>query len=694
MKKLLSYLVIFVLILSCSSEDALTIVAPTPIINYTITFSAGNGGSVSTIGGEYQSGQTVTVTATPQGEYLFTSWSDGNTDATRTVTVTSTKTITANFEKKKYPLTVNIVGEGEVSEEIVNAGRNTDYNSGTTLKLTAIPSYGWEFVGWYGAIVSSESIIQITVNESKQLSAVFKEREVQYLITIVGKGTYDITKIEGGLVKITPKPDVGWKFLKWNITNDMFILINPYEVNEYTLTFNEKTVLENSFDKTELNNFYASLTNLSKEWIQSDVNSSNSFLMKYQNVSEEIWEELFNEYFKENIFTETLFNYLQYPSFSWLGDKVNTNIQKGIYKPLTNKLLGYDNFINNTEESKQILRLFGMYLKNINQENHRISKSIFYEYLFSNLELFIKTSNQKLLSNYILTIDEKDKLADLKAQLYYVLSGIAFLDNSYKQKASEIISLDKTKNSLIKLSIWNKHTILVNDNEFFNQKSIEMISNILDGVPNRLHQVTSFTNSAAITNPHKFHSIGGFNVFDVNLNHQLGNGFPNDTEPYYGDLLYSVFVHELNHNVDSYFIKNNERLNTFKNLIINQAGELQINYLRSIIEEGYFIKNPQEFIASISNMYFVNAEKTFEVALQRASQNNYNPLNQFLLFAQVYSDGNIIKFFKNSVDIPFAMSEIICEKDNEGFIISLSINNKKYSFILNEDKTVKQLSIE
>jgi hypothetical protein len=93
-------------------------------------------------------------------------------------------------------------------------------------------------------------------------------------------------------------------------------------------------------------------------------------------------------------------------------------------------------------------------------------------------------------------------------------------------------------------------------------------------------------------------------------------------------------------------------------------------------------------------MYFVNAEKSFEVALQRASQNNYNPLNQFLLFAQVYSDGNIINFFKNSVDIPFAMSEIICEKDNEGFIISLSINNKKYSFILNEDKTVKQLSIE
>ena len=140
MKKLLSIVTIFLLVLSCSSDETPTPVTPTPapIAKYTITFSAGDGGSVSTTGGEYEKGQTVTVTATPQGEYVFTGWSDGITDATRTVTVTSTKTITANFEKKKYPLTVNIVGEGEVLEDIVNAGRTTDYNSGTTVKLTAV----------------------------------------------------------------------------------------------------------------------------------------------------------------------------------------------------------------------------------------------------------------------------------------------------------------------------------------------------------------------------------------------------------------------------------------------------------------------------------------------------------------------------------------------------------------------------
>ena len=132
MRKLLSLLSLFAIVLSCSSDETSTPVTPppAPIVKYTITLSAGEGGTVSTTGGEYEAGQTVSVTATPQGEYVFTSWSDGNTNATRTITIGSNSTLTANFEKRKYPLTVNFEGEGEVIEEIVNAGRTTEYDSG------------------------------------------------------------------------------------------------------------------------------------------------------------------------------------------------------------------------------------------------------------------------------------------------------------------------------------------------------------------------------------------------------------------------------------------------------------------------------------------------------------------------------------------------------------------------------------
>ena len=116
MKKLLFLLSVFTVLFSCSKDET---PPPAPIVKYTITLSAGEGGTVSTTGGEYEAGQTVSVTATPQGEYLFKDWSDGNTNATRTITVSSNSTLTANFEKRKYPLTVNIEGEGEVLEEIV-----------------------------------------------------------------------------------------------------------------------------------------------------------------------------------------------------------------------------------------------------------------------------------------------------------------------------------------------------------------------------------------------------------------------------------------------------------------------------------------------------------------------------------------------------------------------------------------------
>ena len=182
MKKLFTLLSIFAIMLSCSSDETSTpVTPPAPIVKYTITLSAGEGGTVSTSGGEYEAGQTVSVTATPQGEYLFKDWSDGNTDATRTITVSSNTTLTANFEKKKYPLTVNIEGEGEVIEEIVNAGRTTDYDSGTTVKLTAVPSEGWEFVGWTGAVESTELEVQLLVSEAKTLSATFNQKNPIYL---------------------------------------------------------------------------------------------------------------------------------------------------------------------------------------------------------------------------------------------------------------------------------------------------------------------------------------------------------------------------------------------------------------------------------------------------------------------------------------------------------------------------------
>ena len=257
MKKLFFLLSIFAIVLSCSSDETSTPVTPpsAPIAKYTITLSAGEGGTVSTTGGEYEAGQTVSVTATPQGEYVFTSWSDGNTNATRTITIGSNSTLTANFEKRKYPLTINFEGEGEVLEEIVNAGRTTEYDSGTTVKLTAQAAAEWVFVGWTGDIESTEESVQIVIGEPKEVTATFEKKKYPLTVNIEGEGEVLEEIVDAGrttdynsgtTVKLTAQPTDEWLFTGWSgDIGDIDPTENPIQLNiieskTVTATFEKK----------------------------------------------------------------------------------------------------------------------------------------------------------------------------------------------------------------------------------------------------------------------------------------------------------------------------------------------------------------------------------------------------------------------------------------------------------------------
>ena len=71
------------------------------INSYTLTVTAGTGGTVSG-SGTYNYGATATLKATPSAGYHFVKWSDGNTNASRTVTVTGNATYIATFEQDPY----------------------------------------------------------------------------------------------------------------------------------------------------------------------------------------------------------------------------------------------------------------------------------------------------------------------------------------------------------------------------------------------------------------------------------------------------------------------------------------------------------------------------------------------------------------------------------------------------------------
>ena len=98
-----------VLIYSCSTEEEDTTPPPSVVVTsepeppapsqYTLTVTAGEGGTVSTEGGTYDEGTEITITATPDDGYEFIEW-DGNDNQSNsfTININSNLTIQANFQ--------------------------------------------------------------------------------------------------------------------------------------------------------------------------------------------------------------------------------------------------------------------------------------------------------------------------------------------------------------------------------------------------------------------------------------------------------------------------------------------------------------------------------------------------------------------------------------------------------------------
>lgn len=143
----------------------------------TVTLSVSPSGSGNVTGaGTYNYGSSVTITATPNSRYNFVNWSDGNISASRTITVTSNISLTANFSIKRYTLSL--------SSNPSNGGTTTGsgtYDIDSNVTINAIPNSGFKFLNWSDGNVSPTRTITVTNNIS--LTANFKKKpSVKFLI--------------------------------------------------------------------------------------------------------------------------------------------------------------------------------------------------------------------------------------------------------------------------------------------------------------------------------------------------------------------------------------------------------------------------------------------------------------------------------------------------------------------------------
>ena len=155
------------------------LVANFAINSYTISVSAdpANAGSV-TGGGNYNQGETCTLTATAHTGYTFVNWTKNgtqvSTNATYSFTVTESADYVAHFTATGYVISVSadpIIG-GSVS------GGGT-YTQGQSCTITASANQSYEFINWTldGTEVSTDASYTFTVMESQSYVAHFHHFE-------------------------------------------------------------------------------------------------------------------------------------------------------------------------------------------------------------------------------------------------------------------------------------------------------------------------------------------------------------------------------------------------------------------------------------------------------------------------------------------------------------------------------------
>ena len=173
--------------------------------------------------GSYDLNSSVSITATPNTGYQFSSWvgtGDTNNDAnSTTVIINQDLNLTAKFSLKSYSLSV-IAGTG-------GSVKGTGYfDYGTTQSIVATPALGYVFTSWLenGVVLSDLNSTTILVDRDRNVTAQFSPRE--FALNLVSSGGGSVSGsgnfIFGTVVSFIALPEDGYTFSHWTFNDHFF----------------------------------------------------------------------------------------------------------------------------------------------------------------------------------------------------------------------------------------------------------------------------------------------------------------------------------------------------------------------------------------------------------------------------------------------------------------------------------------
>lgn len=214
-------------------------------VEYTVSITTNTCGNVQTY--TIPEGEQMVLHAHPMAGYVFSQWSDGNTDNPRIVTVTSDVSYTAEFVATPmstiYDVTVYTDG---CTPKVIPVAE------GEQILLNAHAKFGYAFSQWSDG--NTDNPRAAIINADATFVAHFKESdepapEGQYTITVKTEGcSTELTQnvSAGTEVKLYAHPKECNYFLQWsdgNTDNPRTITVNSdatytaiFKAEQYTIT--------------------------------------------------------------------------------------------------------------------------------------------------------------------------------------------------------------------------------------------------------------------------------------------------------------------------------------------------------------------------------------------------------------------------------------------------------------------------
>ena len=201
-----------------------------PTYTVSVTINPAEGGTV-TGEGTYQEGQSCTLIATANANYVFENWTENGsvitTDNNCTFIVNGNHNIVANFSHVDLPPTYTISVTADPAEGgIVWGGGN--YIEGLPCTVNAAANSGFDFISWSenGSVVSTEISYTFDVTGSRNLTANFEAQKFNIAVvvdpaeggTYTGNGTYYF----GEQVVLSITPAENYDFINWT-ENDVVV---------------------------------------------------------------------------------------------------------------------------------------------------------------------------------------------------------------------------------------------------------------------------------------------------------------------------------------------------------------------------------------------------------------------------------------------------------------------------------------